>query len=387
MMHDPIGADSFRVDVPDAVLADLKDRLGRTRWPLEAKAPPWTFGASLRYMQQICAYWRDQYDWRKSEAQLNRWPQYKVGLGGKQVHFILEKGSGPDPLPLIITHGWPGSVVEFLSVIDPLAHPERYGGDVRDAFTVIAPSLPGYGFSDAPDVPMHPRAVAALWYELMTRVLGCRRYVAQGGDWGGIVTSWLALDRPEGMVAMHSNIVALHPEITDAHPLDAEELDWQRRNQARRATETAYHQINATKPQTLAYGLQDSPSGCAAWILEKFHGWSVPGEDVTDLPFDKDQLLANVMLYWLNGSNAPAWLYHSVLDPNSRVVPNGKKVEVPTAMLLFPRDIAVPAPSQYIQRVYNLVRRTDAPGGGHFGAFEKPDLFVEDVRSFFRDYR
>ena len=386
-MQEPIQAEPFRVAVPDAELADLRQRLAQTRWPLEAKAPPWTYGASLAYMKHICAYWRDSYDWRQQEALLNRWPHYKAAIGGKKVHFILEKGSGTDPLPLLITHGWPGSVAEFLAIIDPLAHPERYGGDVRDAFTVIAPSLPGYGFSDAPDVPMHPRAVAGVWHELMSRVLGCRRYVVQGGDWGGIVSSWLALDHPEGMLALHSNIVALHPEITLDAPLDEEEIDWQKRNAARRATETAYHQINATKPQTLSYGLQDSPAGCAAWILEKFHGWSVPGEDVPDLPFDRDQLLTNVMLYWLNGSNAPAWLYHSVLDPNSRVVPRGTRIEVPTAMLLFPRDIAVPAPRQYVERVYNLARFAIAPSGGHFAAFEKPDLFVTDVREFFRAYR
>ena len=386
-MHDPVGAESFKVQIPDAVLADLKDRLARTRWPLEAKAPPWTYGASLEFMKNICTYWRDSYDWRKSEAHLNRWPQYKVTLGGKKVHFIMEKGSGPNPLPLILTHGWPGSVVEFLDVIDPLAHPERYGGDAKDAFTVIAPSLPGYGFSEAPDVPITPRAIAGMWHELMTKVLGCESYVAQGGDWGGIITSWLAFDHPEKLKAIHCNIVGLFPEITDSNPLDAEEAAWQERNLARRAREIAYHQIHGTKPQTLAYGLQDSPSGCAAWILEKFHGWTVPGENVRDLPFDKDHLLANVMLFWLYGSNAPTWLYCSMLDPKSRIMPLGKKINVPTAMLLFPKDIAVPAPSQYIRRVYNLVRRNDAPSGGHFAAFENGKLFVEDVRAHFRDYR
>jgi pimeloyl-ACP methyl ester carboxylesterase len=387
-MHDPVGAEPFKVNVPEADLTDLRERLGKIRWPIEAKAPAWTYGASLAFMKDICAYWRDKYDWRKSEARLNTWPQFKVTLGGKKVHFIMEKGSGPDPQPLIVTHGWPGSVVEFLDIIDPLAHPERYGGDAKDAFTVIVPSIPGYGFSDPPDAPIPPRDVAKLWHELMTKVLGCKKYFAQGGDWGGIITSWLAFDYPDDLIAIHCNIVGLFPDIGDDNPMDAEEAAWNERNLARRAKEIAYHGMNGTKPQTVAYGLQDSPSGCAAYILEKFHGWTTPGEDIKELPFNKDHLLANVMIFWLYGSNAPAWLYVSFIkDPKSRVLPKGKRVEVPTAMLLFPKDIAVPAPSQYIKRSYNLVQRHDAPTGGHFAAFENGPLFIKDVREFFRKYR
>ena len=385
-MYDVIKAEPFRVSVPDEVLADLKDRLAKTRWPIEAKAAPWTYGASLSYMRDVVDYWRDQYDWRKSEAAFNRFPNHKATLDGKKVHFILERGSGPDPLPLILTHGWPGSVVEFLDLIEPLAHPERFGGDARDAFTVVVPSLPGYGFSDPPDAPIPPRAVAPMWSRLMTEVLGCDRYVAQGGDWGGIVTSWLALDHPERLKAVHLNIVGFNPDIPPDDPLTPEEEDWQRRNAARRDGEIAYHAINGTKPQTLSYGLTDSPAGCAAWILEKFHGWSVPGQDRAP-PFPLDRLLDNVMLYWLNGSNAAAWFYKSLLDGSGRRLPAGRFVTLPTAMLLFPADIAVPAPDKWIRRSYNLVRRTDAPSGGHFGAFEKPKVFIEDLRAFFKAFR
>jgi pimeloyl-ACP methyl ester carboxylesterase len=385
-MRDTIKAEPFRIAVPDEVLADLKTRLAQTRWPIEATAPAWTYGAPLSFMHQVVDYWRDRYDWRKSEAALNRFPNYKANIDGKQVHFILERGSGPDPLPLILTHGWPGSVVEFLDIIEPLAHPERFGGDAADGFTVVVPSLPGYGFSDPPDAPIAPREIAPTWSKLMIDVLGCDRYVAQGGDWGGIVTSWLALDRPERLKAIHLNIVGFNPEIPDSDPLTAEEEDWVRRNTARRDGEIAYHQINGTKPQTLSYGLTDSPAGLAAWILEKFHGWTVPGQDIAP-PFDRDHLLANVMLYWLNGSNAASWFYKSLLDGSGRKLPQGRFVDIPTAMLLFPSDIAVPAPNRWIERSYNLIQRHDAPRGGHFGAFEEGPLFVEDVREFFRAYR
>jgi len=386
-MHDPIGAEPFTLAIPDEVLTDVKARLAKTRWPIEAAAAPWTYGASLSFMKDVVAYWRDHYDWRKSEAAINRFPNYKVPIDGRKLHFILERGSGPNPLPLVITHGWPGSIVEFLDVIEPLAHPERFGGDVKDAFTVVAPSLPGYGFSDPPDAPITPRQIAPMLRTLMVDVLGCERYVAQGGDWGGIVTSWLALDFPERLQAIHLNIVGFHPEITDADPLDAEERAWMERNGARRARETAYHQIQGTKPQTLSYGLTDSPAGLAAWILEKFHGWTRPGQDVKRLPFDLDHLLANIMLYWLAGPNAASWLYCSIVEGTARTLPAGRKVELPTAMLLFPQDIAMPAPNRYIERGYNLVQRHDAPAGGHFAAFENGPLFVEDVRGFFRRFR
>ena len=387
-MHDPVGAEPFEVSVPDEVLDDLRERLGKTRWPIEPKAPPWTYGASLAYMKDICAYWRDQYDWRKAETRINKYPNYKVTLGGKKIHFLLEKGSGSNPQPLLITHGWPGSIVEFLDIIEPLAHPEKFGGDEKDAFTVVLPSLPGYGFSDAPDLPMLPRDVGHLWDELMVKVLGCEHYFAQGGDWGAIISSWLALDHPEKLKALHLNLCGFIPEVTDENPLNEEEQAWMDRYMVRRATETAYHQIHGTKPQTLSYGLQDSPSGCAAWMLEKFHGWATPGEDVKDLPFDKDLLLTNVMLFWLYGSNAPTWFYCSILDGSGRCPPKGEKVQVPTGFFLFPKDIAMPPPNAWLDRSYgNITQRHDSPDGGHFAAFEKGEAFTHDVREFFRSYR
>jgi microsomal epoxide hydrolase len=386
-MREPINAEPFVIAVPDDVLADLRDRLSRTRWPIEAKAAPWRYGTDLAYMREIVAYWRDGYDWRRWEAELNRFPNYKATVGGRTIHFMLERGSGDNPLPLLITHGWPGSVVEFLRAIEPLAHPERFGGDVADAFTVIAPSLPGYGFSDAPEAPITPRQIAEIWHELAVDVLGLDHYVAQGGDWGACVTSWLAFDHPDKLAAIHLNMQGLLPFRGDgAPPLTGEEQAWLAAAQARSRFESGYQQIQGTKPQTLSYGLTDSPAGLAAWILEKFHGWTTPGA-ATMPPLDRDQLLTNVMLYWLNGINASTWLYTALVEGDAFFLGLGEKIDVPTGLILFPNDLLPPPPDSWTRRVYNVQRRRDGEAGGHFAVMENPTLMVADMRSFFRNYR
>ena len=384
----PFPVEPFTLHVPDAVLADLKERLARTRLPdTEPKGTPWRFGTSLAYMRDVVAYWGELYDWRKWEARINAFSHHKTTIGGKKIHFILERGSGDNPLPLLITHGWPGSFVEFLDIIEKLAHPERFGGDVGDAFTVVAPSLPGYGFSDPPDVPIGPRDIAPMWSTLMTEVLGCERYVAQGGDWGAAITSWLGLDHPKNLAAIHLNMIGLRPYVgKDSAPLSDEEKAWIDRVQARRARITAYQQIQGTKPQTLAYGLTDSPAGLAAWILEKFHGWTIPDENAPP-PFDLDHLLTNVMLYWIGGINAANWIYVSIVEGTSMALKPGDFVRVPTAVLLFPNDIASPAPESWIRRAYNLAQRNISDRGGHFPAMENGDKLVADMRGFFRGYR
>jgi len=378
----------FTLQVPDHVLADLKERLTRTRLPEnEPKGTPWRYGTSLAYMRNVIAHWRDSYDWRKWEARINAFSHYKTTIGGKKIHFILERGSGDNPMPLLITHGWPGSFVEFLDIIEKLAHPERFGGDVRDAFTVVAPSLPGYGFSDPPDAPIGPRDIAPIWSTLMTEVLGCERYVAQGGDWGAIITSWLALDHPKNLAAIHLNMLGLRPFVgKDSVPLSDEEKIWLERVQAKRAQITAYQQIQGTKPQTLAYGLTDSPVGLAAWILEKFHGWTVPDEDAPP-PFDMDKLLTNVMLYWIGGINAANWIYVSIVEGTAAALKAGEHVKVPTGVLLFPNDLAAPAPEAWIRRSYHLVQRNVSDRGGHFPAMEHGEMLAADMGAFFRTFR
>ncbi len=386
-MHPTPKAEPFRLHVDDAVLNDLKTRLTQTRWPNEPKAAPWRYGTDLAYMRGVIEYWRNVYDWRRAEAELNTRSHYKALIGGKRVHFIMERGSGPNPMPLLLTHGWPGSIVEFLDLIDPLAHPERHGGHVEDAFTVIAPSLPGYGFSDPPDAPITPRDIGHIWHTLMTDVIGAERYCAQGGDWGAVVNSWLALDHPEAMTALHLNMIGLRPFFgKSTPPPTAEEQAYLKAAQARREPETAYQQIQGTKPQTLAYGLTDSPVGLAAWILEKFHGWTIPGQKAPP-PFPLDRLLTNVMLYWLGGINPANWLYCSLVDGTAAALQEGERVGVPTGVCLFPNDLLMPAPRSWVERTYNVTHYRIAPQGGHFPAMENGPLLVDDMRAFFRKHR
>jgi microsomal epoxide hydrolase len=385
-MRTSFEAAPFRVDVPQAVLDDLQERLASTRWPNEPRDAAWRYGTNLGWMKEVAAYWMERYDWRRNEARLNRFEQFVTVIDGQGIHFMLERGSGLNPMPLLITHGWPGSVVEFLHVIEPLAHPERFGGSVADAFTVVAPSIPGFGFSPPPPAPVTTRQVAGLWHKLMADVLGCRRYAAQGGDYGASITSWLALDHPEPLPAIHLNMVSFIPRLSEDAPADAEELAWLKANEARRAPEMAYMAIQGTKPQTLSYGLTDSPVGMAAWILEKFHAWTVPGSKDPP-PFDLEDLLTNVMLYWVNGINPANWMYVPLQDPANRQLPPGRRVEVPTGVLLCPNDVSLPAPEQWIRRAYNVVHRRVASSGGHFAALELGQQFVSEVQSFYRPYR
>jgi microsomal epoxide hydrolase len=303
------------------------------------------------------------------------------------VHLVHERGSGPDPLPLVLTHGWPGSFVEFEAVVGPLAHPERFGGRIEDAFDVIVPSLPGYGWSSAPASPISTREIARIWDRLMTSTLGYGRYVAQGGDWGGLVTSWLGVDAPSHVAAIHLNIMGLRPYLGEGStPLSPEEEAWVARTRARLARETGYQAIQGTKPQTLAYALADSPVGLAAWIAEKFHGWSAPGPDGP--PFTLDQILTDVMVYWVTGSASTAsWLYTAARRLDGMRLARGEFVGVPTAFVACPHDLFPAPPDSWVRRAYHCVRRTDLAVGGHFLAYERPVEFVGDVRAFFRDYR
>ncbi|HSV82112.1 MAG TPA: epoxide hydrolase [Ramlibacter sp.] len=380
-----IRAEPFALHVADSILDDLKDRLRRTRWPVEPAAAPWEHGASLEYMQRVAAYWADEFDWRRSEAAINRFSHYRSRVDGLDVHFILEPGSGKNPRPLILTHGWPGSFIEFLGVIEPLAHPERFGGREEDAFTVVVPSLPGFAFSQAPRAPITLREVARMWRNLMVDHLGFATFFAQGGDMGSILSSWLAFDHPEHVAALHLNSITFLA-LPEAELQTPEEREWLARNTAWRLPEDGYRTQQGTRPQTLAYGLTDSPVGLAAWILEKFHGWTVPGE-TRDPPFELDELLANVMLYWIAGPNPASWYYVSFFKEGPRRFPDGRRVTVPTGALLCPHDTVLLPPDSVIRRSFNLVQRTDAVGGGHFPALEQPALFIEEVRSFFRPYR
>jgi pimeloyl-ACP methyl ester carboxylesterase len=377
----------FTIDVPDGVLEDLRRRLEMTRLPTVPVNAGWRYGSDRAFMERVIGHWLNGYDWRKVERRLNEFPQFTAEVDGCTIHFIHVKGSGSNPLPLVMTHGWPGSFVEFESVIEALAHPELLGGDTGDAFDVIVPSIPGYGWSSAPAEPITTREIAPLWHGLMTDVLGYKTYVAQGGDWGSLITSWLGVDFAQSVMAIHINMMGLRPYTgKGSDPVAPDEAEWLEAARARLRSESGYQAIQGTKPQTLAFGLNDSPAGLAAWIIEKFHGWSESPNGIP--PFTLDQLITNVMIYWITRSiYTSTWLYTAARGQGGMGLSKGEKVLSPTGFLTCPHDLFSPPPDAWVRRSYNLARRTDCPSGGHFAAYERGADLVTDVRSFFRDYR
>jgi pimeloyl-ACP methyl ester carboxylesterase len=379
----------FRIDVPDAVLDDLQARLALTRFPDEPQDAGWAWGANLGYMKGLIAYWQNEYDWRAAEANLNSFPQFKAPVtnpdsGEKfDIHFVHVKSRRDDATPLLISHGWPGSFYELLGIVEPLANPED---PAAPAFDVIVPSLPGYGFSSAPAKPITPKDIARIFNALMTDTLGHDKYATQGGDWGSVVTAWMAQLYPDHVMASHFNMLGLRPDLGQGTPpITGEEAKWIKRLQGRMKREGGYQAIQGTKPQTLAYGLTDSPVGLAGWIAEKFHGW--PGADGDQQPpFSMDRLLTNIMIYWVNGNiNQANWLYIGLMDGTAANLGPGEKVIVPCGFALFPKDLFPLPPQSWIERGYNVVHRVDMKDGGHFAAMEKPAELVADMREFFGD--
>lgn len=376
----------FRVDVPDKTLDRIRTRVAEYPWHEMPDDGGWAYGTNLDYMKEICAYWLDEFDWRTHEAAINRFSHYIAPVDGIDLHFIHEKGSGPAPMPLIISHGWPGTIVEFLDIIEPLAHPERFGGSAADAFEVIAPSLPGFGFSGRPPRPIGPRKMAGLFDTLMTDVLGYNSYLAQGGDWGGAISTWLGYDHAPACRAIHINIMTMrHPD----GPQGPEEEAWAIEFEREQMMENGYRTQQATKPQTLSYSMMDSPVGVAAWIIEKFNSWSDTDGDNIESVHSKDSLLTNIMVYLVTGTfNTASWIYYGRREEGGRLLsPDGHRVEVPTAAALFPAELLSWPPRSYAERIYNIARWTEMPRGGHFAALEQPDLLVDDIRAFARTLR
>jgi pimeloyl-ACP methyl ester carboxylesterase len=380
--------ETFAIQISDAVLADLVHRLDTTRWPDELENAGWEFGSNLAYMRSLAEYWRYRYDWRREEAVLNQLPQFRIALDGFHIHFVHVRGKGPAPLPLIVTHGWPGSFVEMLKLIPLLTDPAAHGGRAEDAFDVIVPSLPGYGFSDRPrERGMDPKKIAALWVRLMQE-LGYERFGAQGGDWGSIISITLGLDHAERMIAIHLNYIAgrfLLGGTLSVQPEDEVASAYLGQLRAWWDAEGGYSHEQATKPQTLSYGLNDSPVGLAAWIIEKFRTWSDCAGNVESI-FTRDELLTNIMIYWVT-ETAPSstrLYYESRQRPLS--LSRSSRVEPPVAVVLFPKEIAMP-PKALAERGLNIVRWTVMPKGGHFAAMEQPELLAKDLREFFRPLR
>lgn len=373
----------FTVEVPETVLIDLRERLARTRFPDQIEGSGWSYGTDLGYLRELCDYWRTSFDWRKTEAQLNLLNNFTTEIGGQNLHFIHARSRRSDALPLLLCHGWPGSVLEFLKVLPPLTDPEAHGGEADDAFHVICPSMPGYGFSGPTrDEGWDAQRVAEAFIELM-RLLGYERYGAQGGDWGALVTGQIGRLDPQHCAGIHLNMVLGLPQDTEG--LTDLEQRWVDEVREFQKHETGYQQIQRTKPQTLAYGLTDSPAGLAAWIVEKFRTWSDCGGDV-EKKFTKDELLSNITLYWVTETlNSSIRLYCEVRRSN-RLGVNQGRVEVPTGCVVFPKEI-YKAPRRWAEAHFNVTHWTLMPRGGHFAAMEEPELFVRDVREFFRTVR
>lgn len=338
----------------------------------------WQYGASLTFMRRICAYWVDQYDWSKAQRALNRHKQFIAAVGSAQYHFYFEVGSGPAPQPLILSHGWPGSIVEFVDVIEPLAHPERFGGDVKDAFTVVVPSLPGFGWSQKPPKPIGPRAVAKQFDALMTDVLGQKNYIAQGGDFGSIISSWMALEG-RGCAALHLNLMGW--SSPGVRPETPEEIAFAERKAAWLRREGGYLLQQASKPQTLSYAMMDSPVGVCAWFVEKFHGWSNVEGKLEDL-FSLDLLITNVMVYLLTRTfNTATWMYPAYRE-EMRANPAENDARITKPVGIAPIDPMSFPPRTQVERSMNVVYWSEASSGGHFASLERPDYFVEDLRRF-----
>ncbi len=376
----------FTVRIADEVLADLRERLGRTRWPDEAPGAGWRYGADLVYVKDLCAYWAERYDWRRHEAALNRFRQFTLPVAGIELHFIHEEGRGPRPLPLLLSHGWPGSVWEFSKLIPLLTDPGAHGGDPADAFTVVAPSLPGYGFSFRPGQPRFGIVeIADAFATLMAEGLGVARWGAHGGDWGSLITARLGHAHPECLSGIHVTNAFIGVRRADPAALAEEERMYLEAARRWQREEAGYQWIQGTRPQTLAYGLTDSPAGLAAWIVEKFRAWSDCGGDV-ERRFSRDDLLTNIMLYWVTGAiNSSFWPYYENRHTPWRPTPEAP-ITTPTGYADFPRELVRP-PRALVERAFNVRRWTTMPAGGHFAALEEPEALAADLRAFFRGLR
>ena len=376
----------FKVEIPQSTIDGILAKVRAYEWHEMPRGPglegSWAYGANLDYMRALCAHWADGYDWRKWENELNRFPQFVVRVEDLDIHFYDVNGSGSSPKPLILSHGWPGSVFEFLHIVEPLAYPERFGGDAKDAFRVIVPSLPGYGFSGKPQRPISPRTIARLFDTLMTDVLGASGYIAQGGDWGSAISSWMGYEG-RGARAVHLNMMGWRPP--GIVPETPEEIAAAQAAAQIFEIEGAYFREQSTKPQTLSYAMMDSPVGAAAWIVEKFHGWSDLRRGFENV-YTMDQLLTNVMIYLVTKSfNTATWLYRGLFeDASGAPLPQKSRIEKPVAIARFPVDLIPFPPRSQVERALNVARWTEFAEGGHFAALERPNDLVGDIRAFAR---
>ena len=377
----------FEIVVPDAAISDLKTRLQNTRLPDQISETTWEYGTDKTYLTELIDYWENEFDWKEQERTLNEFDHFKTEIDEIEMHFIHQRSEHPDAIPLMIVHGWPGSISEFSKIIDPLVDPVAYGGSASDAFHVITPSLPGFGFSSAPTQPGYsPEKIAHILAALMEKI-GYQRYAIAGGDWGAIINRYLAFNYPDRLIGLHSNMMLAGPPTDREQRADVTQVEETARaaRGAYMQNERAYQQIQGSKPQTLGYGLNDSPTGLAAWIVEKFHGWTDMPQGATgylDNHFTKDELLTNIAIYWFTGTITSSTRIYYENSKTPIETPLGF-INVPTGAAIFPAEIFV-TPRAWAEAAYDLRHWSVMSEGGHFAALEKPDLYLNDLQIFFR---
>ena len=376
----------FKINVEESVLIDLKQRLANTRWPGEITDSSWQYGSNLAYVKELCDYWLNEFDWRAQEQRINSFSNFVASVSGLNVHFIYEKGKGPNSIPLIITHGWPSTFAEMVDIIPMLTDPASHGGNESDSFDVIVPSMPGYGFSEKPCSPgVNPRVIAQMWVDLMTETLGYEKFVAQGGDWGAAITTALGTNHSDSVDSIHLTMSSTGTDVPEGVQLSADEKKFLQHRAWWQEEEGAYGHIQRTRPQTLTYGLTDSPAGLAAWIVEKWRVWSDCGGDI-ESRFTKDQLLTHLTIYWVTQTIESSIRLYYESGKMEPVLPFGQKAKVPTSYAFFPVEISYP-PREWLERFFDLKRYTKMTSGGHFAATEEPQLLVQDIRDSFRFLR
>ena len=376
----------FNINFTEKEISPIYQKIKDYPWNSISNLEGWEHGTNKTYLKELCDYWISEFDWQKHEVELNKFQNFVSNVDGIDIHFIKEKGTSPNSKPLLLMHGWPGSVIEFLHIINKLAHPEKFGGNEKDSFDVIIPSLPGFGFSGKPNKPIGPRKMAEILNKLMIENLDYKEYMAQGGDWGATIANWIGYDHSNFCKAIHINCLTMrHPN----GPQSDEEKNWQTKFDKDQIMQDGYRTQQATKPQSLSYGMMDSPVGIAAWIIEKMYSWSDLKDNKLESVYSKDTLLANIMVYILTKTfDSASWIYFGRREEGGRFFPNDfKKIEIPTAAAIFPAEMSEWPPKSYVERIFNLKQWTEMPAGGHFAALEKPDLLVNDIRKFSRSLR
>ena len=374
----------FTINVLEEHIFNINSKIKNYPWSSIEDMNGWTHGTNKKYLRELCEYWVSDFEWKKHEKLINSFSNFKTNVDGIEIHFIKEIGSGKNPKPLLLMHGWPGSIVEFLEIIKPLTHPEEFGGNTDESFTVIVPSLPGFGFSGAPNTPFGPRKIAEIMNKLMTENLNYRNYVAQGGDWGATIANWLGYDHAKNCKAIHINCLTMrHPD----GPQTEKEKAWLNKFNNDQILQDGYRTQQATKPQSLSYAMIDSPVGVAAWILEKMYEWSDLKNNDLESVYSKDVLLANIMVYVLtNTFNTASWIYYGRREEGGRYFPKDfKKIEIPTGIAMFPKEMSAWPPESYIKKIFNVKQITKMNEGGHFPALEKPKYLIEDIKKFFKN--